>query len=124
MVACKCSSFASEASTRVILQSLSTVDDGYGGRTETWTDAMALWAKVEPGSGREVYLNSQLQSRVDAKVTIRWRSELVDTNLAAKYRLKVGARLYNVQAVRNLESSMKLEGKAFQMLLCTEGEPS
>lgn len=122
---CKCGAdFASSANTRITVQSFTAVDDGAGGRTETWVDAFLVWAEVEPMAGREIYVNSQLQSRVDARMTIRYKADLSNTQLAAKYRVKVGDRVYNIQYVRNLEDDMKHEGRDFQQLLCVEGEPS
>lgn len=122
---CKCGAdFSSSANVRISIQSAATTDDGAGGRYETWSDAFTVWAEVEPMTGREIYVNAQLQSRVDARITIRYKSELSDTQVTAKYRVKNGTRVYNIQAVRNLDDDMKHEGKLFQQLLCVEGEPS
>ena len=123
---CKCGAdFASSANTRISIQSAATVEDEFGGRSETWTEVFSVWAEVEPTNGREVYVNGQLQSRVDAKITIRYQSSLSDTTEAAKRRVVVGSsRIYNIRTVRNLADDMKHEGTDFQMLLCTEGEPS
>ncbi len=123
---CKCDNngFLSRATARVVLQSPSYTDDGYGGRIETYQDAPAVWAIVEPMAGREIYVSAQVQSRVDARITIRYQSTLKDTTQAAKLRIKNGARLYNIQSVRNLADDMKTEGTAYQQLLCTEGAPA
>ena len=122
---CKCGAdFASSANTRIAVQSAATVDDGYGGRTETWSELLSLWAEIEPMTGKEIYVNAQLQSRVDARITIRYQAGLSDTTIAAKYRVVVGTRIYNIKAVRNLADDMKREGIDFQQLLCVEGEPS
>lgn len=75
-------------------------------------------------AGREIYINAQLQSRVDARLTIRYRGDMSDTTQAAIKRVKVGTRLYNITAIRNLSSDMKTEGTEFQQLFCVEGEPS
>lgn len=125
MVACKCGDdFASKANKRIIVQlPISTPDDA-GGRVDAWTDALTVWAVMEPMGGKEVFLSSQLQSRVDERITIRFQSSLVDTTLAAKNRVKFGTRLFNIKFVKNLADDMKTEGRAFQQLLCTEGEPS
>jgi SPP1 family predicted phage head-tail adaptor len=122
---CKCGAdFPSSANTRISVQSAATVEDSYGGRSETWSEAFALWAVVEPTNGREIYVNGQLQSRVDSKMTIRYQSALSDTTTAVKYRVLFGSRIYNIKALRNVADDMKLEGTAFQQLFCVEGEPS
>lgn len=122
---CKCGAdFPSSANTRISVQSAADVEDAYGGRSETWSELLALWAEVEPTNGREIFVNAQLQSRVDAKITVRYQSGLADTTIAAKYRVVFGTRVYNIKAVKNLADDMKREGTDFQTLLCTEGEAS
>lgn len=122
---CKCGAdFPSSAKARISIQSAAVVESPSGGRSETWSDAFVVWAVVEPMTGREIYVNSQLQSRVDARMTIRYQSALADTTIAAKYRVLNGTRVYNIKAVRNLDDDMKTEGADFQQLLCVEGEPS
>ncbi len=121
---CGCESFSAKAKTRITLQSASTVSDAYGGRGTSWVDVSDLWAIVEPMAGRELFISAQLQSRVDAKITIRWRSELADTTAGAKYRVKLGTRLYNIKAIKNLDADMKHEGSNYQLMLCVEGEAS
>ena len=125
MVTCNCGDdFASKAQNRVTVQLPTRVADDAGGWTESWADALTLWAVIEPMAGREVYLSSQLQSRVDARITVRYQSSLAESTVTAKYRVKFGSRYYNIKAVKNLADDMKTEGRAFQQLLCTEGEPS
>ncbi|WP_342150236.1 phage head closure protein [Methylorubrum sp. SB2] len=125
-MSCRCAKnrFTSGARTRITLQMPSATDDGYGGRTDAFTDLSTVWAVVEPMAGRENYISGQLQSRVDARVTIRYQAALADTIQTAKLRIKYGARLYNVHHVLNVADDMKTEGRAYQRLLCTEGEPS
>lgn len=125
MVSCSCGEdFASKATKRITVQTPTEVDDDAGGRAVSWADALSLWAVVEPMAGKEVWLSSQLQSRVDARITVRYQSSLADTTTAAKNRALFGSRIYNIKAVKNLADDMKTEGKSFQQLLCTEGEAS
>jgi len=122
---CKCGAdFPSMATKRISVQAATTADDGAGGRSETWAETFSLWAFIEPMAGREIYVNAQLQSRVDARITIRYQPALSDTTTAAKLRVLFGTRVYNIKAVRNLADDMKTEGTAFQQLFCVEGEPS
>lgn len=126
MVGCGCSrdSFASQARSRILIQTAATADDEYGGRSESWTDAYTVWAKVEPMAGREIFVSAQLQSRIDSRMTIRYIAALSNTETGAKARVKLGNRIFNVLAVKNLHADMKTEGRVFQQLLCVEGQPS
>lgn len=122
---CKCGSdFASAANTRVVVQAPAETSDDFGGRSVAWNDLVSLWAVVEPMAGREIYVSAQQQSRVDSRILIRYRSDLSDTTTAARNRVKVGNRFYNIAAVKNLADDLKTEGKVFQQLLCMEGQPS
>lgn len=126
MVTCGCSkdSFASQARTRIVIQTQSSTPDDAGGRVTTWADALTVWSRVEPMAGRELFLSSQLQSRVDSRMTIRYQSSLADTTVAAKARVKLGTRLFNILASKNLNDDMKTEGKVYQLLYCVEAQPS
>lgn len=125
MVSCKCGDgFASRARTRISIEQQAATGDAYGGRKKVWSTFIEVWGIVEPASGREVFSNLQLQSRVDSRITIRYLPELSDTMSAARFRVRLGSRLYNVQAVLNLDEDMKTEGTRYQKFLCTEGAPS
>ena len=124
MVSCGKPTFASRAKHRVTIQQPQETPDDAGGRSVEWVSAGTVWAIVEPMSGREIYASSKLQSRVDARITIRYQSELADTTTAAKRRLLYGGRVYNIAAIMNRDTDMKAEGTVFQQLLCTEGQPS
>lgn len=125
MVACKCGDdFVSRANNRVTIQSATVTPDDAGGRDEVWVDSSTVWAVMEPMGGKEVFLSSQLQSRVDERITIRYQAALSDTTVAAKSRVKFGSRIMNIRFVKNLADDMKTEGKVFQQLLCVDGEPS
>ncbi|WP_246724933.1 phage head closure protein [Rhizobium ruizarguesonis] len=122
---CKCGSdFAASANTRIVVQTPAETSDEFGGRSVVWNDLVSLWALVEPMAGREIYVSAQQQSRVDARILIRYRSDLSDTTTAARNRVQVDSRIYNIAAVRNLRDDLKTEGKDFQQLLCVEGQPA
>ena len=40
----------------------------------TWTDYLTVWAFVEPLKGRELMLAQQMQSEVDVRIRMRYRS--------------------------------------------------
>ena len=125
MVACSCKpGFSSKANSRIAIEQQLCTADEYGGRVEAWSVLATVWAIIEPMTGREVFTSLQVQSRVDARITIRYRADMSSTAEAAKNRDRLGSRIYNIQAVRNLADDLKTEGRDFQQLLCSEGEAS
>jgi SPP1 family predicted phage head-tail adaptor len=115
------------AKDRVTLQQATLVDDGVGGFTKTWTDLATVWAWVKPlvyWRGVELFQSQELQAKMRSQVTIRYRSDIADTEVAAKLRVVLGSRTMNVQGVQNLREDMKSEGKIYQSLVCVEGDPA
>lgn len=125
MGSCKCGpSFASLANNRITIQNKAMIDDGAGGQSVSWNDMITVWAIIEPTVGREIYSNSQKQSRVDAKITIRYQSLFQDTRDTAAYRIQFGNRLYGIVASKNVGEDMKTENYDYNVLYCVEGVPS
>lgn len=124
-MACKCEGgFASKANNRITIQTPTTTEDNYGGRTTTWADLSTVWAIMTPKSGKEHFQSGQHQSRVDMHITIRYQSDLSDTAVSGKYRIKFGSRYLDIIAVRNVEEDMKTEGLRYQIISCVEGLPT
>lgn len=71
-----------------------------------------VWAKVTPVSGREFIVGGQEQSKVMARILIRY-NEKVDNS----YRIKHKNKTYNIEAV--LEDNVT--GTIWQNLMCSEG---
>jgi SPP1 family predicted phage head-tail adaptor len=126
MVACGCSaSFASMARTRVTIQQPTLTDDGIGGETKSWSDFKTVWASMKAVTNwrrQEIFQDAQVQPRMQQQVTIRYISAISDNLVAATLRVLVGTRILNVVGIQNLHYDMKTEGKAYQTLLCVEGE--
>lgn len=61
---------------RVTLQRPDNTVDALGQRTEGWTDVATVWANVEPLRGRELFEAGQMQSEINLRVTIRYRSDV------------------------------------------------
>lgn len=120
----KCDSFPARANKRITIQPPTLSSDNYGGASVSWaSNNIQAWAIIEPASGREVFAQGQDQSRVDTKMTIRYNSTLKNTATAAKYRVSFDSRIFTVQNIRNMDEDMTREGKAFQVLFCTENGP-
>ena len=62
---------AGELRERVTLLTPTTVSDGQGGQTTTWTDGDPVWAAVVPVSGREALAAGAVQSSLSTRITIR-----------------------------------------------------
>lgn len=118
----KCGEFPSQAQHRITIQQRVDVADSYGGTTVTWSTLQQSWAVIEPSSGRESYLQGQLQSRVSSKMTIRYIAGLKNTATAAKYRVSYDDRIFSVKYIKNLDESLTREGKVYQQLLCEEND--
>lgn len=118
-----CAGFRASARHKITIQQNSGASDSYGGQSTTWADVTTVWAAITPLSGREIYAQGQNQSRVTAKMTIRYLESLKNTQDTAKYRVSYDSRVYSIQYLRNLADDFKSEGKSFQELYVTEGGP-
>ena len=98
---------------KVMLQSFTTtVDMSTGDRIEAWADVGAIWAAVEPLSGREYIAAAATQSQVTARITIRYRA-----GVTAAQRIAHGVKVYNIEAVLADKNS----GREYLSLMCSEG---
>jgi len=85
---------AGKLNQRVTLQAFSTERDSEGAVTEEWTDVATVWASVEPLSAREFVQAAATQSKVTARIVIRYRDDVVPT-MRAVHRGKT----YNIEGV-------------------------
>lgn len=118
----KCFNFTSLASDRIELYELSNIDDGAGGFTTTHVLQGTYWAYIQPLNPYEVFQSEQLQSKVTDKVTLRYQVSLKDTRVTATYFMKFDGRYYDIKGVRNLDSTLKAEGKVYQQLKVVEND--
>lgn len=79
---------------RVRLESLETVQDSSGDPVEEWTHAGDVWAEVAPVSAKEFVSSAAMQSKVVARITIRYRSDI-----QANWRIQFRGRYYNIEGV-------------------------
>lgn len=112
--------FNSIAKNRITIQSPTETVDAYGGRTTSFTTHSTVWAQITPVSGRELFNQGAVQSRLSHKVLIRYQASLKDIKSSSDYRISFDGRLFGVQGIRNLDADMKTEGRFFQELLCEE----
>lgn len=87
---------------RVIIEEPIVSQDTYGEEAEpTWVTFAEVWAAVEPLSAGERYTaeNAQLLAEADTRIRIRYR-----TGVTHKMRVSFENRLFDIQAVINLET--------------------
>lgn len=86
---------------KVTAQDFSTVSDGAGGLTQTYSDTHTFFAEIEPLEGREAIEAEQLIGKQGYKFTTRYSSEVA--NIDNESRLKFGTRFFNIHSVVNLD---------------------
>jgi SPP1 family predicted phage head-tail adaptor len=65
-----------------------------GEQDVAWEEVTTLWAAIEPLSARESLLAEQVQSKVNARITIRARDDI-----RASMRAVHGSTVYNIEGV-------------------------
>lgn len=95
---------------RVTIQARTTAADAYGAPVATWADVATRWGEVLPLSGRELWQAQQVRPDVTLKVRLRYYD-----GLTPKHRLKVGARVLEVESVVNPDGRNR-----FHECLCKE----
>ena len=119
----ECFSFSAEAKDRIVIQSPTETGDSYGGRSVSFANVGTYWARVTPVSGRELFAQSTTQSRASHKILIRYQAGFKDITAISDYRVSFDDRYFAINAIRNLDSALKNEGKEYQELLVEENGP-
>jgi len=83
---------------RVTIQRRSTAEDALGQQLLTWETIGTVWAEVEQISGRELLTASAERAENTARVTVRYRPDLVE-----KMRLLYGSIIYDITSVSDLD---------------------
>ena len=97
---------------RVILESMTKVDDGGGGLDIIWEEVAPLWVAIKPKSGRERLGAGQYASRLTHEITLRYR-----TLALPEMRFRKGSRIFEIVAVINVD-----EKNQWLRALCQERE--
>lgn len=97
------------------------VQDSNGDPVQEWVDVATVWAAIEPVSGREFIAAQAEQSKVIARIVIRYRND-IDAAMRLFHAYK--QLYYNIEAVLPDKES----GLEYLTLLVSEGvryvEPS
>lgn len=98
---------------RIELQELTdTQDQNTGEMVSTWETVGRLWAAIEPVSVRDLMAANSEQSKITARITIRYREEIDYKN-----RIKHKNTIYNIEGVLPDKNS----GKEYLTLAVSEG---
>ncbi len=97
---------------RVEVQEVTEVSDGRGGLTRTWATIAdgALWASVDPLTGREFFEAQRVDSEVSLKVRMRY-----DDRVTASHRIRHDGRDLQIVSVLNQKDINKS-----MVLMCKE----
>lgn len=106
---------ASTLRHRVTIQALQQTRNEWGEFVTDWVDVARVWADVRPLSGREFIASQQVQSKVTARITIRYRA-----GIAASQRVLQRDTTYNIEAVLP-DPEM---GREYLTLMCSTGAAS
>jgi len=80
---------------RITLERLEhTVDPDTGARSKDWVEVAKVWAEISPLSARDFVQANALQSKVTARITIRYRPDIT-----ADMRILHGDKIYNIAGV-------------------------
>lgn len=77
-----------------------------------WQEVAEVWAAIEPISGREFIQSAAIQSKITARIIIRYRSDI-----NAAMRAIHNGKIYNIEAVLPDPDS----GLEWLTLPCSEG---
>jgi SPP1 family predicted phage head-tail adaptor len=83
---------------RITIQQRSTSEDALGQQVLAWTDVATIWCRVEQLSGRELMTASAERAENTARITVRYRADLVE-----KMRILYGATIYDITSVSDIE---------------------
>lgn len=102
---------------RIQIEAKSATTDDYGQPIEDWSAVGGkVWANIRPMSVSEQVQGMQMTSRVSHTIAIRYKAELVPSQVAGKYRVKYLNRIFNVRGAIDFE-----EGHRYMVMMCEEG---
>lgn len=87
---------------RITLQQPQVTSNTIGEEYPTWADVATVWAAVEPATGSWYYAGQQAESKVDGRVRIRYRSDVLST-----WRIKFGDRYLSIVSILNPQERNK-----------------
>ena len=95
---------------RITIQSNTDAYDDYGDLSNTWNAGDEIWASVNPISGKEEDLGSELVGVVTHFIKVRYKASVSVAN-----RIVFDSRVFQIESVRTWQ-----ERNVFLELLCKE----
>lgn len=89
---------------RLVLEAPQDTPDGAGGSARSWVVMGELWARLEPGTGREAGAPAGPVARVPYRITVRAAPEGAPSRPRPGQRLRAGARIFAIQAVAEADA--------------------
>lgn len=89
---------------RIVIQSVSRVQDASGEPLESWSTLATVWAAVSPIRGNERFVDSQEKAERTTRFRIRYRSDVTADN-----RISYDGNIYDIEAVIELSRQEGLE---------------
>lgn len=80
---------------RLYVEAPYEVPDGAGGVARAYETLALVWGLIEPLGGTEAMREERLAQRLTHRITIR-----AFTSLTAAHRLRKGARIFEIRAIR------------------------
>ena len=90
---------AGSLNKRATFQRFTSVSDGAGGVTETWSDFATVWAQFSPERAREKIQQGRIADNQAG--ALRVRSSTQTRQIDATYRVSLDGVTYNVRSVIN-----------------------
>ena len=97
-----------ELTRYVSYQQRTVARNSFNENVGVWTEVKKVYAKIEPLTGRELFLSQANQSTVSHKITLHWDAVFTDTRLVAAGRIVYGTRVFNIAAVMNLDEDNRV----------------
>ncbi len=82
---------------QVTIKKPTETQNSYGEPEVRWQDIATVWAQVEPLRGREYFASKQTVAEIEARITIRYRSDVT-----AKMKVTKGADDYLIETIINV----------------------
>lgn len=64
---------------RITIQSCTQTENEIKEKVKTWSDFATVWALVEPATGKLYFTAKQLDSKVDGRIIMRYRTGILPT---------------------------------------------
>ena len=97
---------------RITVQSNTDAYDDYGDLSNSWDTGSEIWGSVNPISGKEEDLGSELVGVVTHFIKVRYRASI---SVSVANRIVFDSRVFQIESVRNWQ-----ERNVFLELLCKE----